>query len=177
MKGASLRNTVLNVANHRETNHLITAVLLFLTIYTAFCAILGRNLLHPLSPSPSEIDVNSTTSAEEGHSQQLLLTNIFSLFILWLVSLSAGYLLTYGRLPPLLGMLLVGAAFTNIHWLRELGLVVLPEWEQVLRRMAFIVILMRCGMGLKPDALRESLVSCKKDKHLTSLHKNHHHQI
>ncbi|KAI6215978.1 hypothetical protein M3Y94_00448800 [Aphelenchoides besseyi] len=44
-----LRNTAFNIVNHKETNVIVTAFLLFLSIYIALVAILDRNIVDPLS--------------------------------------------------------------------------------------------------------------------------------
>lgn len=56
-----------------------------------------------------------------------------------------------------LGMLLVGIAFGNIGFLRE-TLVINSSWNVFVRQVAFILIVIRCGLGVDPEALRQSLV-------------------
>lgn len=48
--GARLRNALLNVVNHRETNLAVTALFTFVALYIALAALLNRSILHPLVP-------------------------------------------------------------------------------------------------------------------------------
>ncbi len=78
---------------------------------------------------------------------------MFLLIVLVVLALVAGKCVSFVRLPPLLGMLLVGIV------LRNLPGVTLPDdwktaWSPTLRGLALVIILMRAGLGLDPDALR-----------------------
>lgn len=85
--------------------------------------------------------------------------SFFSLFFLWFLALIAGRLTHYVRLPPLLGMLLVGVLFANIPSLKQM-LMVDSNWDRLARSMAFVLIMLRCGIGLNPEVLRKSLLFC-----------------
>ena len=54
-------------------------------------------------------------------------------------------------------MLIVGILFGNIPSLRDM-IHINRTWEDVLRQFAFIVILIRAGISLDPEILRNSLV-------------------
>lgn len=56
--------------------------------------------------------------------------------------------------------MLIGIAFTNFQFLKGV-LLVLPAWDNILRRIAFILILIRCAFGIDYDALQRSFVSFK----------------
>lgn len=84
--------------------------------------------------------------------------------IFWLtcmvgLSLLVGAAFERVKLPPLLGMLLVGMGLKNLAWR------VHPDqwWDSfssTLRGIALVVILMRAGLGLDPPALRRLSGMC-----------------
>ncbi|KAH7732236.1 Protein F41E7.1 [Aphelenchoides avenae] len=165
-----VRNTVINIVNHRETNLLVTCIAAFVSIYIFLVAIFDRNVVRPLevvTPVPPELSNDSTTTlttltiAAEvipAYDQDYSLT-VISLFLLWICAVVIGRLVNYVFLPPLLGMLLVGIAFGNIGFLRE-TLVINSSWNVFVRQVAFILIVIRCGLGVDPEALRQSLFVC-----------------
>ena len=74
--------------------------------------------------------------------------------LVWMVvaAIMAGKCFQLIRLPALLGMLLVGIFLKNIP-----GLVFQEDWaawSSTLRGTALVIILMRAGLGLDPEALR-----------------------
>lgn len=77
---------------------------------------------------------------------------IFVLIILVVLALIFGWLFSLIRLPPLLGMLLTGIVIKNIP-----GMAFDQYWtpaSSILRGIALVVILMRAGLGLDPQALK-----------------------
>ncbi len=77
---------------------------------------------------------------------------LFLLIVMVVFALIAGQLFALLRLPPLLGMLIVGIVLKNIpglefekRW---------PDYSSVLRGTALVIILMRAGLGLDPAALK-----------------------
>lgn len=54
-------------------------------------------------------------------------------------------------------MLLVGIFFTKLTFLYN-SMLIPDMWNNFLRQTAFILILIRCGISLDPDVLRNSLV-------------------
>lgn len=81
--------------------------------------------------------------------------NFFSLFVLFFGSVLGGYLISFLRLPPLLGMLLVGALLRNVPVIDVVGKNLDSAWSGALRQIALTVILIRAGLGLDPVALRK----------------------
>ncbi|XP_055334940.1 sodium/hydrogen exchanger 9B2-like isoform X2 [Paramacrobiotus metropolitanus] len=80
--------------------------------------------------------------------------NIFALFVLYGASSLGGFVVSLLRLPPLLGMLIVGFMLRNVP-----GIIVATDidrkWSSVLRSIALTVILTRAGLGLDGKALRK----------------------
>ncbi|VDK67726.1 unnamed protein product, partial [Anisakis simplex] len=76
-----------------------------------------------------------------------------SMFMLWMTALIAGRLVAYLKLPEILGILLTGLAFRNITFLHE-RIFVDATLNNFFRKLAFIVILIRGGIGLEANALR-----------------------
>ena len=77
---------------------------------------------------------------------------IFILILLVVFALICGWLFSLVRLPPLLGMLLTGIVIKNLP-----GMKFDDFWVQsssILRGTALVVILMRAGLGLDPQALK-----------------------
>ncbi|XP_063445176.1 sodium/hydrogen exchanger 9B2-like isoform X2 [Mytilus trossulus] len=79
--------------------------------------------------------------------------NFFSLYVLFFGSVLGGYLISFIKLPPLLGMLLVGALLRNVPVIDVVGNHLDPNWSGALRQIALTVILIRAGLGLDPVAL------------------------
>lgn len=57
------------------------------------------------------------------------------------------------KLPPLLGMLLVGAILGNVEGV-DFARDIYPSWSSGCRQIALTIILTRAGLGLDPHALR-----------------------
>ena len=77
---------------------------------------------------------------------------IFILLILVILALIFGKIFSLIKLPPLLGMLLTGILIKNIP-----GMTFDEYWTKtssILRGVALVVILMRAGLGLDPQALK-----------------------
>lgn len=81
--------------------------------------------------------------------------NIFSLVILFTAAVAGAYIFSLCRLPPLLGMLLVGGMLSNIPVIKTVGQGLDLQWSGALRKIALTVILIRAGLGLDPVALRK----------------------
>ncbi|XP_061175660.1 sodium/hydrogen exchanger 9B2-like [Saccostrea echinata] len=81
--------------------------------------------------------------------------NLFSLFVLFTGAVIGGHIFSLIRLPPLLGMLIVGGLLSNVPGVKVVGLAIDPKWSASLRKIALTVILLRAGLGLDPVALRK----------------------
>ncbi|XP_062598595.1 sodium/hydrogen exchanger 9B2-like [Saccostrea cucullata] len=81
--------------------------------------------------------------------------NLFSLLVLFAGAVIGGHIFSLIRLPPLLGMLIVGGLLSNVPGIRVVGLSIDPKWSASLRKIALTVILLRAGLGLDPVALRK----------------------
>lgn len=79
--------------------------------------------------------------------------NIFSLLVLLVLAQLAGDMVSLVKLPPLLGMLVVGIMLASIPGI-EIGSTIDQSWSSTIRSLALTVILIRAGQGLDPDALR-----------------------
>ncbi|GFN98310.1 mitochondrial sodium/hydrogen exchanger 9b2-like [Plakobranchus ocellatus] len=79
--------------------------------------------------------------------------NLFSLAVLFVACWCAGYIIGLIRLPPLLGMLIIGGVLGNaphINFANDIH----PSWSSGCRQIALTIILIRAGLGLDPKALR-----------------------
>src|SRR3569623_1985398 len=56
------------------------------------------------------------------------------------------------------GLLLVGVAFRYIPFIVN-SLIKEKSWETILRQIAFVLILIRCGVGLNAAILKKSMVN------------------
>jgi len=86
---------------------------------------------------------------------------IFILVILIVLAMALGWIVTQAKLPPLLGMLLAGILLRNVlpglNFDGEEDADRRAEWNaysSILRGLALVIILMRAGLGLDPDALK-----------------------
>ncbi|KAB7506620.1 Mitochondrial sodium/hydrogen exchanger 9B2 [Armadillidium nasatum] len=89
------------------------------------------------------------------HDMALPGGTIFSLLILVVTAQIGGMLVAKIHLPPLLGMLLVGILFRSAPFIDSIGKSISTEWSSSLRSMALVVILIRAGLGLDPEALKK----------------------
>ncbi|XP_071453929.1 sodium/hydrogen exchanger 9B2-like isoform X2 [Hetaerina americana] len=78
--------------------------------------------------------------------------NVFAMGLLFGAAAFAGPIAALARLPPLLGMLLMGIFLRNIGFFNITGGFI--QLVGVLRRMAMVVILTKGGLGLDGSALR-----------------------
>ncbi|CAL4061313.1 unnamed protein product [Meganyctiphanes norvegica] len=81
--------------------------------------------------------------------------NIFSLFLIFILCHLGGEIVSTVKLPPLLGMLIVGICLKSIPALKPIGDGYDADWARILKKLALIVILIRAGLGLDPVKLRE----------------------
>ncbi|XP_059176925.1 sodium/hydrogen exchanger 9B2-like [Physella acuta] len=79
--------------------------------------------------------------------------NLFSLFVLFVACWCGGYVVKLIKLPPLLGMLLVGGVLGNAPYI-NVAKDINATWLFSLRQIALTIILTRAGLGLDPKALR-----------------------
>lgn len=79
---------------------------------------------------------------------------LFSLLVVFVCSVMGGKVSQSCRLPPLLGMLLVGIALRSVPGIKVVGDSLEPEWSASIRNIALVVILLRAGLGLDPQALK-----------------------
>ncbi|XP_076454012.1 sodium/hydrogen exchanger 9B2-like [Babylonia areolata] len=79
--------------------------------------------------------------------------NLFSLFLLFVFCWCGGYMVELIRLPPLLGMLIVGGILGNVPGI-DIARNIDNSWGTGCRQIALAVILLRAGLGLDPAALR-----------------------
>ncbi|XP_070185808.1 sodium/hydrogen exchanger 9B2-like isoform X2 [Littorina saxatilis] len=79
--------------------------------------------------------------------------NLFSLFVLFFLCWCGGYIVNLVKLPPLLGMLLIGGLLGNVPGF-SIAKDIKPEWSAGCRQMALAIILIRAGLGLDPAALK-----------------------
>ncbi|RUS73417.1 hypothetical protein EGW08_018823 [Elysia chlorotica] len=79
--------------------------------------------------------------------------NLFSLAVLFMGCWCGGYLVDLVHLPPLLGMLVVGAVLGNVPHI-DFARDIHPSWSTSCRQIALAIILIRAGLGLDPQALR-----------------------
>ncbi|KAK6011162.1 transporter, CPA2 family [Ostertagia ostertagi] len=93
-------------------------------------------------------------------------TSIYTLLVIVSLGVVVGYLTQLCRLPSLLGMLVVGIALRNVPVISG-SLFVVKEWSVILRRVAFVVILLRGGLllmlarfGVEGACVRLSLIPC-----------------
>jgi NhaP-type Na+/H+ or K+/H+ antiporter len=166
------------VMKHRQANLILTSIIGFIAIYITLVAIFQRNLFHPLAitnvtdfderpfdqteildyTDPMIFQPRTFLGVDVPYEEDYILT-IISLFVLWVCAVTLGKLGSYLFLPPLLGMLIVGILFGNIPSLSDM-IHINRTWEDTLRQFAFICILIRAGISLDPEILRNSLYMC-----------------
>ncbi|RCN30858.1 transporter, CPA2 family [Ancylostoma caninum] len=125
--------------------------LIFVLLGAITCHVLLGPLPHHLHTSPEKPD------SILGRENYVL--SVYSLGIIIAVGVVTGYLAQLGRLPSLLGMLLTGIVLRNVTG-SIVNVSVIKEWSVVLRRTAFVVILLRGGLSLDANAVRRLKGAC-----------------
>uniref|UniRef100_A0A915AGU3 Cation/H+ exchanger domain-containing protein n=1 Tax=Parascaris univalens TaxID=6257 RepID=A0A915AGU3_PARUN len=147
--GSNFRNLAINVVNHRETNLALSSLIIVLSIYVTIVSVLRRPFVHPLIAST---DFNETFMSEESIDYKY---STMSYIMLWLCAIIFGRIISFAKLPSLLGVLLVGIAFKNIPFMS--GLLLLDKGiSDVLRKAAFSIILIRIAMGFDTGLFRKA---------------------
>ncbi|CEF59258.1 GH07323p [Strongyloides ratti] len=161
--GSSVKNTFLNVINNRAFNVILTSIIVFLSIYILIVGFFHRSLIHPLTDietlptdEPSTI-INENELIED--IQESTIQTIISLFFLWFISLIASKIFRSIYLPALIGCLIVGILFRNLEIFKEF-LSIDIFWADSIRYISFIIILIRCGIGLDSISLRSHWLLC-----------------
>ncbi|KAG1663789.1 Sodium/hydrogen exchanger 9B2 [Nymphon striatum] len=92
--------------------------------------------------------------------------HLFALFILIVCCIIGGNLISLLHFPPLLGnfflyfsMLVVGFLLRNVPHI-NVAANLNPQWASALRSIALVVILIRAGLGLDPQALKQLSLVC-----------------
>ncbi|XP_022110706.1 sodium/hydrogen exchanger 9B2-like [Acanthaster planci] len=83
----------------------------------------------------------------------------FALYVLTICCVFGGFLVKLVRLPPLLGMLIVGFLLRNVPRI-NIAVDIDKEWSSALRSVALVVILLQAGLGLDAKALRSLSMVC-----------------
>jgi len=117
---------------------MLTWLLLILTIWGVAVSVLGQVALPGYETITIEIKGGT----------------VFSLLVLVVVAYIGGWLVSLVKLPPLLGMLVVGILLKNVPYI-DVGRGLDPNWSAALRSTALAVILLRAGLGLDPQALKQ----------------------
>uniref|UniRef100_A0A0K0FX46 GH07323p (inferred by orthology to a D. melanogaster protein) n=1 Tax=Strongyloides venezuelensis TaxID=75913 RepID=A0A0K0FX46_STRVS len=160
---SSVKNTFLNVINNRAFNVILTSVIVFLSIYILIVGFFHRSLIHPLTDAellPTEepqLIVDEKDLVE--NIQESTIKTIISLFFLWFISLIASKIFRSIYLPALIGCLIIGILFRNLEALHDF-LSIDAFWADSIRYIAFITILIRCGIGLDSISLRSHWMLC-----------------
>ncbi|KAL7075593.1 hypothetical protein ACQ4LE_005039 [Meloidogyne hapla] len=137
----------------KEISILITSFFVLFSLYITIVSVLHRHFLFPFVSENNKINKQQINNSEEIKNN--FINNFISIFFLWASALIAGRIAYYAKMPPLLGMLLVGIFFANFPWLY-----IRESWGTFLRKTAFLLILLRCGFGLNPKVLRKEMLFC-----------------
>ncbi|KHN88660.1 Sodium/hydrogen exchanger 9B1 [Toxocara canis] len=132
-----------------EIKTLLAYLLFSICLYLTALAIFRRRLLS----RPFEVqrtDSNWSVAENISHKEQYI-ASTFSLIIMLTSSTAIGYFISLIQLPTLFGMLITGIFLRNMGFVE---LFLLKEWGMALRKTAFVVILLRGGLGLDSNALK-----------------------
>ncbi|KAK7582285.1 hypothetical protein V9T40_013730 [Parthenolecanium corni] len=78
---------------------------------------------------------------------------LFSLILLSILSYISGWLITFLKMPPLLGMILCGVVLRNVGLFDVSG--VYLKVVSFVRQFSLAIILIQAGLGLDPNALKK----------------------
>ncbi|KAF7636267.1 Na_H_Exchanger domain-containing protein [Meloidogyne graminicola] len=158
----------------KEISTLISSFLVLISLYITFISVLNRPFLFPFTENNIKINnntnnniiinktiINNINKNNNKEKKEIIIinnyfiNNFISIFFLWASSLIAGHIAYYAKLPPLLGMLLIGIIFANFPLLY-----IQNSWATFLRKTAFLLILLRCGFGLNFKVLQKEILFC-----------------
>ncbi|CAJ0958360.1 unnamed protein product, partial [Mesorhabditis belari] len=153
LRKEEIKQKIETIRDNRQINIIVTSLLIFLSSYLAFVTCLNENLLHPLAISSetrnlTEFDL--LTLSKDGENIKKSSISVFFIVVLGLI-VGRGFF--YLHLPPLLGSLLVGIGLRNIPVINE-WLYIDSEWDTVLRKLAFALIMIRCSIGINLQVVR-----------------------
>ncbi|XP_017776313.1 PREDICTED: mitochondrial sodium/hydrogen exchanger 9B2-like [Nicrophorus vespilloides] len=80
-------------------------------------------------------------------------SQLFSLAVLFILAKIVGCLVAYLKIPPMVGMLLVGVLLRNVGFLHITGNY--RNFTSVLRQLALVNIMLPAGLGMDPKALKK----------------------
>ncbi|GFT74194.1 hypothetical protein TNCV_4081191 [Trichonephila clavipes] len=80
-------------------------------------------------------------------------SELFALFILSVIAHIAGRVVCHIKLPPLIGMLITGFLFRNLPFIPFYKNISI-RWATTLRASAFVIILLKAGLGLDAEKLK-----------------------
>ncbi|GFS30334.1 hypothetical protein NPIL_741 [Nephila pilipes] len=86
-------------------------------------------------------------------SDVLLRSEIFALLLLSVIAHIAGKVVSLIKLPPLIGMLIIGFLFRNLPFIPFYKNISI-RWATTLRASAFVIILLKAGLGLDAEKLK-----------------------
>ncbi|KAF8373794.1 hypothetical protein PRIPAC_80223 [Pristionchus pacificus] len=135
-----------------EINSTIDFLFFSVFSYILIVSLFERHIFNPLKVPESTL-TNSTLEYVPDYGAST--TTI--LFIL-LAAIALGRVSEWATAPSLLGMLIAGIALRNVPLIS--GLVVPMKWSSVLRKAAFVVILLRGGLSLDGEALKKMKGAC-----------------
>uniref|UniRef100_A0AC34GZ28 Cation/H+ exchanger domain-containing protein n=1 Tax=Panagrolaimus sp. ES5 TaxID=591445 RepID=A0AC34GZ28_9BILA len=104
-------------------------------------------------PGISDTETKATTPTKQ------IQTCIFSILIFLVTSIGISHVFEKFKMPGLLGILLLGILFRNVPIFHR-NFFVNETVASFLRKCAFIIILLRAGLGLDPKALKKLKSAC-----------------
>lgn len=87
-------------------------------------------------------------------------SRLFRLVVLVIAADFGGFLVSLTTLPRLIGMLIVGILFQNLGWVEISGELIVVTAE--VRKFALVIILIRAGLEMDPEAFQKVYVSILK---------------
>uniref|UniRef100_A0A0N4ZH88 Na_H_Exchanger domain-containing protein n=1 Tax=Parastrongyloides trichosuri TaxID=131310 RepID=A0A0N4ZH88_PARTI len=150
-------NYVKQFFNITKINVMYTFLLLLIFTYFFLIGLFDRNFYDPLNSLYSDVKkINNTTGNDKpthisitSHSEGILL-----IFFALSISLVFGYIIQLLWIPSLVGNLIAGVIIRNIQVLNNIF--TLPSnWSNSIRLLAFVIIMIRCGTGLKINEIKK----------------------
>ncbi|XP_054710122.1 sodium/hydrogen exchanger 9B2-like isoform X2 [Uloborus diversus] len=86
---------------------------------------------------------------------------IFALFVLSILAYLSGQVMKIVRVPTLVGMMILGFILRNVPHI-DIAKDISGEWAGNIRNMALVLILLRAGLEVDIDVLKENKLTCSK---------------
>ncbi|MFH4981553.1 hypothetical protein AB6A40_008262 [Gnathostoma spinigerum] len=142
-----IRNTILNVVSHRETNLLASAVFIILSTYVFLVSALNQQFISSFANNTDNVVITAENWIQYTNST-------VSIFVLCAIAFMIAKIFTYLRLPSFSGAVLTGILFRNVPLIHDF-IYIDHGMETIFCNIAFTIFLITLGFLLDLKTIQE----------------------